>query len=154
MSLLNPYFIPLLHLGGFNGCTTNHVAMPAMRREMLGGKIHLDLDSPFLCTSCVIDLPSNDPVFHCQKLGTLLLIQTFYDVTNVREESRNIDESLSVFVYNEIVLDWILQLKFFVQSHLSSLLGRFLVFSFQNRAWLVKFDGLIPIPLYSPQLRK
>ena len=70
------------------------------------------------------------------------------------EDVQNIDESRCGFVYNEIVRDWILQLKFFVQYHLSSLLGRLLALSFQNRTWFVKFDSLVPIPLHSSRLSK
>ena len=70
------------------------------------------------------------------------------------EGVQNVDESRSGFVYNGIVRDWILQLKFFVQYHLSSLLGRLLALSFQNRTWLVKFDSLVLIPLHSSRLSK
>ena len=70
------------------------------------------------------------------------------------EDAQNKDESRCGFVYNEIVRDWILQLKFFVQYHLYSLLGRLLALSFQNKTWLAKFDSLVPIPPHSSRLSK
>ena len=122
--------------------------------EVLGGKTYLDPASPFLCTSCLIDLPWNDPVYHCQQWGNRSAEPNCLRCHECLEDVQNIDESRSGFVYNEIVRDWILQLKFLVQYHLSSLLGRLLALSFQNRTWLVKFDSLVPIPLHSSRLSK
>ena len=122
--------------------------------EVLGGKTYLDPASPFLCTSCLIDFPWNDPVYHCQQCGNRSAEPNCLRCHECLEDVQNIDESRSGFVYNEIVRDWILQLKFFVQYHLSSLLGRLLALSFQNRTWLVKFDSLVPIPLHSSRLSK
>ena len=122
--------------------------------EVLGGKTYLDPASSFLCTSCLIDPPWNDPVYHCQKCGNHSAEPNCLRCHECLEDFQNIDESRSGFVYNEIVQDWILQLKFFVQYHLSSLLGRLLALSFQNRTWLVKFDSLVTIPLHSSRMSK
>ena len=63
-------------------------------------------------------------------------------------------ETRSVFAYDDIVQDWILQLKFYGKEHLSPLLGRLLTLSFHNSNWLENYDILNPIPLHSSRLRK
>ena len=124
MSLLNPCVIPFLHLGDFNGFANYSRRTAGNAVKCLSGKTYLDPASQFLCISCLIDLPWYDPVYHCQKCGNRFAEPNYLRCHECLEDVQNIDESRSGFVYNEIVRDWILQLKFFVQYHLSSLLGR------------------------------
>ncbi len=83
-----------------------------------------------------------------------LLNQIVSTVRNGIEDIWELDETRSVFAYDDIVRHWILQLKFYGKENLSPLLGRLLTLSFQNSNWLEKYDFLIPIPLHSSRLRK
>ena len=121
---------------------------------VLGGKTYLEPASPFLCTNCLIDLPWTDPVFHCQQCGSRTAEPERLRCKECLEDVWDLAESRSGFAYNETVRDWILQLKFFGQEHLSPLLGRLLALSFQNSNWLEKYDTIVPIPLHSSRLRK
>ena len=152
--MLNTCIITLLYLGDFDGCANYSRPTAGNTVKCLAGKNYLDPASPFLCTSCLIDLPWYDPVYQCQKCGNHSAEPNCLRCHECLVDVHNIDESRSGFVCNEIVRDWTLQLKFFVQYHLYSLLGRLLTLNFQNRTWLVKFDSLVPIHLHSSRLSK
>ena len=38
-------------------------------KKLLGGRTFLDPASPFLCTSCLLELPWTDQAYHCRQCG-------------------------------------------------------------------------------------
>ena len=122
-------------------------------KKVLGGGTFLDPASPFLCTSCLLELPWTDQAYHCRQCGNHTAEPNRLRCQECIEDIWELDESRSVFAYDDIVRHWILQLKFYGKEHLSPLLGRLLALSFQNSNWLEKYDILFPIPLHSSRLR-
>ena len=123
-------------------------------KKVLGGRTFLDPASPFLCSNCLLELPWTDQAYHCRQCGNHTAEPNRLRCQECIEDIWELDETRSVFAYDDIVRHWILQLKFYGKENLSPLLGRLLALSFQNSNWLEKYDILIPIPLHSSRLRK
>ena len=105
-------------------------------KKVLGGITFLDPASPFLCISCLLELPWTDQAYHCRQCGNHTAEPNRLRCQECIEDIWELDESRSVFAYDDIVLHWIMQLKFYGNEHLSPLLGRLLAMSFQNINWL------------------
>ncbi|MBS1255517.1 MAG: hypothetical protein MAG581_01325 [Deltaproteobacteria bacterium] len=121
---------------------------------VLGGKTYHDPASPFLCLSCLKELPWMDSQYHCRQCGNRTAEPDRLRCSECMEEVWDLYESRSGFEYTDLIRDWILRLKFYGQEHLAPLLGRLLALNFQNNNWLEKYDSVVPIPLHSSRLRK
>ena len=121
---------------------------------VLGGKTYLDPASPFICSNCLLELPWTDPLFHYRQCGSHTAELDRVACQECMEDDWDLAEYQSGFTYNDIIQHWILKLKFFGQEYLSTLLGRLLAPSFQNRTWLGKYDSIVPIPIHSSRPRK
>ena len=120
---------------------------------VLGGGTFIDLASPLLCTSYLLELPWIDQAYHCRKCRNHTAEPNRHRCQECIADIWGLDESRSFFAYSDIVRHWILQLIFYGKEYSSPLLERFLALNFQNSNRLEKYDILIPIPLHSSLLR-
>lgn len=122
-------------------------------RKVLGADTFLDPASPFLCSSCLDELPWSDWERRCGRCGHSVDGFSRGNCTRCLEMGWDLDQTRSAFSYSGTVREWVLDFKFHGRDHLALMLGRLLALSLQGDDWISRHELMIPIPLHPSRLR-
>ncbi|MGK5092846.1 ComF family protein [Deltaproteobacteria bacterium TL4] len=123
----------------------NHIIPAQQTRE---------LSFPFLCSSCYHTLPSTDQSTSCIRCANLTPGAPHLGCYFCLGQDWKLEQTWSSFYYEQVIREWVLQLKFGGKSYLAPMMGYFLSLKIRSLLKTKTFDTVIPIPLHASRLRQ